>query len=122
MTKQIIDFDWDKYQSGEYDVYTKMGQKVSQLTKFNVDFLQEYVGVVDGEIELWFADGIWHTENATSSMDLVLKSKEEENCNTISLEIGHCILDGENVGDVVIPKLKGVLMEVSDYKYSFICA
>lgn len=100
-----IEFNWEKYQSGEYDCITRDGRKVEQLHWIDDAFYQ-ICGKIDGISESWsingvYINGVFNSRIDISNSDLFLIPKEKEN-------------HFPHVGKMVIPELKGVLMEVSD--------
>lgn len=85
-----IEFNWEKYQSGEYDCITRDGRKVKQLHLVECDADYPLRASIDGVLRLFRNNGKF-LDNIREAYDLFLIPK-------------------------VIPELKGVLMEVSDYK------
>lgn len=144
-----IEFNWEKYQSGEYDCVIRDGIKVEQLHKFNMDCSCSIYGVIKGEsyVRNWYNNGNHWDDNDMHSSDLFLIPKEKEapsglytmtenglvkgcadsnngfdisQLTNVSIGTGVNTIPKEkedhspDVGKMVIPELKGVLMEVSD--------
>lgn len=98
-----IEFNWEKYQSGEYDVVTRDGKKIEQLHKFNMDCSYSICGVINGNnyVAEWHKNGNYWDDGDENENDLFLIPKED-----------HIVEPNETL----IPELKGILMEVSHYE------
>ena len=97
-----IEFNWEKYQSGEFDCITRDGRKVEQLHWIE-DYFYPICGNIDGMFIKWSINGVYNIRINQSNSDLFLiqKSKAKEDHFADFVEM-------------VILELKGVLMEVSD--------
>lgn len=95
-----IEFNWETYQTGNYDCITRDGRKVEQLHKFDLDG-KSIFGVMNRCIFNWLNNGIYWYDGKESRDDifLTLKAKEDHFADIV---------------EMVIPELKGILMEVSD--------
>lgn len=70
----MIDFNLEKWQTGKYDVFTREGKEVKQLTYFSS--IPLIAGVVNGCFETWFSNGYYHTKQ-DSPLDLILRPKSK---------------------------------------------
>lgn len=96
-----IEFNWEKYQSGAYDVVTRDGRKVEQLHKFDVSGNYPFFGVCNDTVYNWYSNGLIWDDGELTETDLFLIPKVKE---------GPIV----EANETIIPELKGVLMEVSD--------
>lgn len=98
-----IEFNWEKYQSGEYDCVTRGGRKVERLDKFGVESSCGFYGVINGDTYArnWYKYGNYWYDEDKCEFDLFLIPKEKEE---------HIV----EANEMIIPELKCVLMEVSD--------
>lgn len=74
LTKDI-DFDLQKWQTGEYDVFTRDKDEVTQLTNFEVLGDRSLAGVRQGYIHLWFKNGKHFNDPSVHHTDLFLRPK-----------------------------------------------
>lgn len=76
----LIDFDLQKWRTGEYDAFTAEGNKVKQLTYFDGVSGEWFVGNFRGEIDEWHIDGKYYfIENEEFKFNLKLRPKVKTN-------------------------------------------
>jgi hypothetical protein len=70
-----IPFDWEKYQSGEYEVVCRDGSKPEMIT-YNPNAKNFKIGAwVDNELERFLLDGSYQSNRSQSAIDLFLIPK-----------------------------------------------
>lgn len=102
--KTKIEFNWEKYQSGEYDCVTRDGRNVEQLHRDN-DVNYPICGKIDGIFGVWTTNGVYNIHFGKSNSDLFLIQKE----------------DIVETNEMIVPEIKSTLMEVSDFKDFKVC-
>jgi hypothetical protein len=74
-----IQFDWEKYQSGEFEAVCRDGRKPEQIVYYpNALTGVKITALVDGEIETFNYDGSWKFITAESEFDLFLIPKPKK--------------------------------------------
>jgi hypothetical protein len=74
-----IPFDWDKYQSGEYQAVCRDGSIPEQITYYpKSKELMKITALVDCCIETFTQDGFWATKEEESEFDLFLIPKPKK--------------------------------------------
>ena len=77
--KKRIPFDWDKYQSGEYEAVCRDGSIPEQITYYQTaknDY--KIVSIINGCIEAFTQDGFWSEPNDENEYDLFLIPKPKK--------------------------------------------
>jgi hypothetical protein len=75
MENKRIPFDWDKYQSGEYEAVCRDGSIAEQIT-YNPNAKNFKIGAwVDNELERFLLDGSYQSNRSQSAIDLFLIPK-----------------------------------------------
>jgi hypothetical protein len=73
-----IPFDWDKYQSGEYEAVCRNGDKPEMIT-YNPNAKNFKIGAwVDNELERFLLDGSYQLNRSQSAIDLFLIPKAKK--------------------------------------------
>jgi hypothetical protein len=67
-----IEFDFEKWKTGRYNVFIKGGAEVKQLTRFECDYLFPLYGVVGESVETWSMKGKY-LDASVSNLDLCLQ-------------------------------------------------
>jgi hypothetical protein len=71
-----IPFDWEKYQSGEFEAVCRDGRKPEQIVYYkNASTSVKITALVDGCIETFKDDGSWKFVGGESEFDLLLIPK-----------------------------------------------
>jgi hypothetical protein len=79
MEKERIPFDWEKYQSGEYQVVCKNGSIPEQIVYYsNAVSKYKLVALVCGTLETFTEDGFWKQSKEESEYDLLLIPKPKK--------------------------------------------
>jgi hypothetical protein len=74
-----IPFDWDKYQSGEYEAVCRDGRKPEQIVYYPTALsIVKITALVDGTIETFNDDGSWKFIREESEFDLFLIPKPKK--------------------------------------------
>ena len=74
-----IPFDWDKYQSGEYEAVCRDGRKPEQIVYYpGALSIVKITALVDGTIETFNDDGSWKFIREESEFDLFLIPKPKK--------------------------------------------
>jgi hypothetical protein len=74
-----IPFDWEKYQSGEYEAVCRDGSIPEQITYYQTaknDY--KIVSIINGCIEAFTQDGFWSEPNDENEYDLFLIPKPKK--------------------------------------------
>ena len=75
MENKRIPFDWEKYQSGEYEAVCRDGSIAEQIT-YNPNAKNFKIGAwVDNELERFLLDGSYQSNRSQSALDLFLIPK-----------------------------------------------
>jgi hypothetical protein len=77
--KKRIPFDWEKYQSGEYEAVCRDGSIPEQITYYQTaknDY--KIVSIINGCIEAFTQDGFWSEPNDENEYDLFLIPKPKK--------------------------------------------
>jgi hypothetical protein len=75
MEKERIPFDWDKYQSGEYQAVCRDGS-IPEMITYNPNAKNFKIGAwVDNELERFLLDGSYQSNRSQSAIDLFLIPK-----------------------------------------------
>jgi hypothetical protein len=78
MENKRIPFDWDKYQSGEFEAVCRNGDKPLFLT-YNPNAKNFKIGAwVDDELERFLLDGSYQSNRSQSAIDLFLIPKPKK--------------------------------------------
>jgi hypothetical protein len=74
-----IPFDWEKYQSGEYEAVCRDGRKPEQIVYYPTALnVVKITALVDGCIETFKDDGSWKFIREESEFDLFLIPKSKK--------------------------------------------
>jgi hypothetical protein len=74
-----IPFDWEKYQSGEYQVVCRDGSIPEQIVYYsNAVSKYKLVALVCGTLETFTEDGFWKQSKEESEYDLLLIPKPKK--------------------------------------------
>jgi len=74
-----IPFDWEKYQSGEYEAVCRDGRKPEQIVYYPTALnVVKITALVDGCIETFKDDGSWKFIGEESEFDLLLIPKQKK--------------------------------------------
>jgi hypothetical protein len=77
--KKRIPFDWEKYQSGEYEAVCRDGRKPEQIVYYPTALnVVKITALVDGCIETFKDDGSWKFIREESEFDLFLIPKAKK--------------------------------------------
>jgi hypothetical protein len=79
MENKRIPFDWEKYQSGEYEAVCRDGSIPEQITYYQTaknDY--KIVSIINGCIEAFTQDGFWSEPNDENEYDLFLIPKPKK--------------------------------------------
>ena len=79
MENKRIPFDWEKYQSGEYQVVCRDGSIPEQIVYYsNAVSKYKLVALVCGTLETFTEDGFWKQSKEESEYDLLLIPKPKK--------------------------------------------
>jgi hypothetical protein len=79
MENKRIPFDWEKYQSGEYEAICRDGRKPEQIVYYPTALsIVKITALVDGTIETFNDDGSWKFIREESEFDLFLIPKPKK--------------------------------------------
>jgi hypothetical protein len=78
MENKRIPFDWEKYQSGEFEAVCRDGSIAEQIT-YNPNAKNFKIGAwVDNELERFLLDGSYQSNRSQSALDLFLIPKPKK--------------------------------------------
>ena len=91
-TDKRIPFDWDKYQSGEFEAVCRDGRKPEQIVYYPGALSGVNItALVDGFIETFYDDGSWKFVREESEFDLSLIPKKKKYQAWVNLyDNGYC--------------------------------
>jgi hypothetical protein len=74
-----IQFDWEKYQSGEFEAVCRDGIKPEQIVYFpNAQMKYVFCALVHGDLKIFTKEGFYYSEREKNSQDLFLIPKTKK--------------------------------------------
>jgi hypothetical protein len=112
MENKRIPFDWEKYQSGEFEAVCRDGSIAEQIT-YNPNAKNFKIGAwVDNELERFLLDGSYQSNRSQSALDLFLIPKPKKFQAWVNLydngNITYHLIEVESEKYIKFMKAKGI--------------
>lgn len=76
-TNNLLPFDWKIALNNPEKIVTRDGRRVTQIVKFDLknEYDQPICGVIDGQVQFWYENGVYMVGGQVSSTDLFIEAE-----------------------------------------------